>query len=195
MSEFKIEVAGGSSVRLPTAGKYCDRDIVVTATGGGSTGGGSTGGGGSARLQTKTITANGTYYPDSGYDGLSYVDVAVPTGGYTGFGEMNAYKESDVENYTVPFYNWNGEVVIRVRYTEYNEWGGMEQETGVNFAPYVLERDDEGNIVEQKIGCFTIGDGWARLDVEDLYTYDDMGSQTNDVYGFTFVVAQYTVIG
>ena len=31
---FNIEVQGGSSVRLPTAGKYCDRDIVVTATGG-----------------------------------------------------------------------------------------------------------------------------------------------------------------
>lgn len=35
MSAFNIEVAGGSSVRLPTAGKYCDRDIIVTATGGG----------------------------------------------------------------------------------------------------------------------------------------------------------------
>ena len=31
-----ITVEGGTSVRLPTAGKYCDRDIVVTATGGGS---------------------------------------------------------------------------------------------------------------------------------------------------------------
>lgn len=31
---FNIEVEGGSSVRLPTAGKYCDRDIVITATGG-----------------------------------------------------------------------------------------------------------------------------------------------------------------
>lgn len=30
-----ITVSGGTSVRLPTAGKYCDRDIVVTATGGG----------------------------------------------------------------------------------------------------------------------------------------------------------------
>lgn len=30
MSEFNIKVDGGSSVRLPTAGKYCDRDIVVT---------------------------------------------------------------------------------------------------------------------------------------------------------------------
>lgn len=37
MSEFNIEVQGGSSVRLPTAGKYCDRDIIVTASSGGGT--------------------------------------------------------------------------------------------------------------------------------------------------------------
>lgn len=30
-----ITVEGGTSVRLTTAGKYCDRDIIVTATGGG----------------------------------------------------------------------------------------------------------------------------------------------------------------
>ena len=35
MSEFAIEVEGGKSVRLKTEGKYCDRNIVVTATGGG----------------------------------------------------------------------------------------------------------------------------------------------------------------
>lgn len=39
MSEFNIEVSSNTSVRLPTAGKYCDRDIVVTATGGGGDGG------------------------------------------------------------------------------------------------------------------------------------------------------------
>lgn len=38
MSEHNITVQGGSSVRLPTAGKYCDRDIVVTAEGGGDPG-------------------------------------------------------------------------------------------------------------------------------------------------------------
>lgn len=32
---FNVTVAGGKSVRLPTAGKYCDRDIIVTAEGGG----------------------------------------------------------------------------------------------------------------------------------------------------------------
>ena len=31
---FNITVEGGNSVRLPTAGKYCDRDIVITAKGG-----------------------------------------------------------------------------------------------------------------------------------------------------------------
>lgn len=33
---YNITVESGKSVRLTTAGKYCDRDIVVTATGGGS---------------------------------------------------------------------------------------------------------------------------------------------------------------
>ena len=34
MSDHNITVESGTSVRLPTAGKYCDRDIVITATGG-----------------------------------------------------------------------------------------------------------------------------------------------------------------
>lgn len=33
-----ITVQGGTSVRLPTAGKYCDRDIIITATGSGGGG-------------------------------------------------------------------------------------------------------------------------------------------------------------
>ncbi len=39
MAEFNFSVNGGKSIRLKTAGKYCDRDIVVTAIGEG--GGGS----------------------------------------------------------------------------------------------------------------------------------------------------------
>jgi hypothetical protein len=34
MSVHRITVKGNSTVRLPTAGKYCDRDIVITAEGG-----------------------------------------------------------------------------------------------------------------------------------------------------------------
>lgn len=34
MSEFNITIEGGTSKRLPTAGKYVDRDIIVTAEGG-----------------------------------------------------------------------------------------------------------------------------------------------------------------
>lgn len=37
MSTHNITVQGGTSIRLKTAGKYCDRDIIITATGGGAT--------------------------------------------------------------------------------------------------------------------------------------------------------------
>lgn len=33
MSEHKITIGGRATVRLQTAGKYCDRDIVITAEG------------------------------------------------------------------------------------------------------------------------------------------------------------------
>lgn len=36
MSEFNFTLESGQSLKLPTAGKYCDRDIVVTAEGGSS---------------------------------------------------------------------------------------------------------------------------------------------------------------
>ena len=39
MADIEITVDGGSSTRLLTAGKYCDRNILVTATSGGGGGG------------------------------------------------------------------------------------------------------------------------------------------------------------
>ena len=39
MADIEITVDGGSSARLLTAGKYCDRNILVTATSGGGGGG------------------------------------------------------------------------------------------------------------------------------------------------------------
>lgn len=40
LAELNIEVSGGTSTRLLTAGKYCDRNIVVIASGGGGGGSG-----------------------------------------------------------------------------------------------------------------------------------------------------------
>lgn len=75
---FNITMEGGTSVRLPTAGKYCDRDIVVTSTGGGGT---------PTPTQEKTvnITSNGTHTvtPDAGYalsKVTANVNVPIPDG-------------------------------------------------------------------------------------------------------------------
>lgn len=67
-----ITVEGGKSVRLPTAGKYCDMDIVVTAVGGGGTTPAN------PIIEPLEIAANGTYTAPSGVDGYSPVTVNVP---------------------------------------------------------------------------------------------------------------------
>ena len=68
---FNIEVEGGTSVRLPTAGKYCDRDIVITATGAAA----------APVVQPLEVTQNGTYTATAGVDGYSPVTVNVAGGG------------------------------------------------------------------------------------------------------------------
>jgi hypothetical protein len=72
MSEFNITVEGGKSVRLPTAGKYCDRDIVVTATGGGGTTPAN------PIIEPLSVTENGTYTAPNGVGGYSPIEVNVP---------------------------------------------------------------------------------------------------------------------
>lgn len=64
---FNIEVEGGTSIRLPTAGKYCDRDIVVTATGVVV----------EPVIEALEVTENGTYTAPEGVDGYSPVTVNV----------------------------------------------------------------------------------------------------------------------
>ena len=61
-----ITVEGGTSVRLPTSGKYCDRDIVVMATGGGSVSE-------PATISGINLHNNGTDIPNTYLDGATVI--------------------------------------------------------------------------------------------------------------------------
>ena len=67
MADIEISVEGGTSKRLLTAGKYCDRDILVSASGGAA----------EPVIQPLEVTANGVYNVSAGVDGYNPVSVNV----------------------------------------------------------------------------------------------------------------------
>lgn len=67
MADIEISVDAGTSKRLLTAGKYCDRDILVSASGGAA----------EPVIQPLEVTTNGTYNAPAGVDGYSPVTVNV----------------------------------------------------------------------------------------------------------------------
>lgn len=119
-----ITVEGGTSVRLPTAGKYCDRDIVVTATGGG---------GAEPVIESLEITENGTYTAPDGVDGYSPVSVNVPIPeGYivpSGELEITENGEYDITD--------KASVIVAV---EESGGGGIEHTYTVDYIPSVNTR-------------------------------------------------------
>ena len=94
LAELNIEVSGGTSTKLLTAGKYCDRNIVVIASGG-------SGGGGDLPEKAFLITGDCRYrFANSGWDWFieNYGD-RVTTSNISGISDMFSY--SSVEE--VPF--------------------------------------------------------------------------------------------
>lgn len=89
MSDINISVQGGSSKRLLTAGKRCDRNILVTATGGVN--------------EEINITSNGTYNAPEGV-GYSPVIVNVPQDGSP---PDEAFVISGTCKYRFAYTNWN----------------------------------------------------------------------------------------
>lgn len=73
MADIEISVDSGTSKRLNTAGKYCDKDIVVTAKKGVV----------QPVIEPLEVTSNGTYNAPAGVDGYSPVTVNVSGGGET----------------------------------------------------------------------------------------------------------------
>lgn len=74
MADIEIPIDAGTSKRLLTAGKYCDKNILVTASGGTA----------SPVIEPLEITTNGTYTAPEGVDGYSPVTVNVSGGGSSG---------------------------------------------------------------------------------------------------------------
>lgn len=67
MSEFNFEVNAGDELRLLTAGKYCDKDILITALGGG--------GGTGVTLPAGYDMEMGIYIPDSDKSSAVTIDL------------------------------------------------------------------------------------------------------------------------
>ena len=86
---INVEVEAGTSYRLYTAGKYCDRDIVVTAKGAAS----------EPIIQPLEVTENGTYTAPSGVDGYSPVTVNVAGSGGGGDDVAGAIVDKTVKEF------------------------------------------------------------------------------------------------
>ena len=82
MSEFNITVEGGKSVKLLTGGKYCDRDIIVTAEGGG----------GSNEINTGTCTVKIVVPSSSNYS----VGRETVSNGTIDYGITRSYTSSNI---------------------------------------------------------------------------------------------------
>ena len=94
LAELNIEVSGGTSTKLLTAGKYCDRNIVVIASGG-------SGGGGDLPEKAFLITGDCRYrFANGGWDWfIENYGNRVTTSNILGISDMFSY--SSVEE--VPF--------------------------------------------------------------------------------------------
>ena len=67
MADIEISVDAGTSKRLLTAGKYCDKNILVSASGGAA----------SPVIEPLEVAENGTYTAPAGVDGYSPVTVNI----------------------------------------------------------------------------------------------------------------------
>ena len=91
MADIEISVDAGTSKRLLTAGKYCDRDILVSASGGAA----------EPVIQPLEVTANGVYNVPTGVDGYNPVSVNVSGSGSSELVTANFPNVSQIVPYRI----------------------------------------------------------------------------------------------
>lgn len=150
MSEFNINIAAGERKRLLTGGKYCEDDIIVSASGGAD-----------PVIQPLSVTENGTYTAPEGVDGYSPVTVNVPSSG----GGDDFEIEEPVYIY---FYDYDGTLLYQYTPTEIQEMTELPdapEHEGLVFQDWNWDLADIKNINHPLyVGAlYTTYDGKGRL--------------------------------
>ena len=166
MSTHNITVEGGSSVRLPTAGKYCDRDIVVTANM--SVDGYVSSQSWSEDLIQSSIDTDGSIYND----GLGYKT------GYrlNSAGEETISTTSAITGY-IPYENGD---VFRLKATN-----GLFQTP-----QYIYGYDENFNTVRLVLACATVYD--TVITKDGYYGKGGIGDDNADIKYLRFSMLSYT---
>lgn len=150
MSEFNINIAAGERKRLLTGGKYCENDILVSASGGSD-----------PVIQPLSVTANGAYTAPEGVDGYSPVTVNVPSSG-------------DADNFEIEepvyiyFYDYDGTLLYQYTPDEIQEMTELPdapEHEGLVFQDWNWDLADIKNINHPLyVGAlYTTYDGKGRL--------------------------------
>ena len=158
---FNVELESGTSVRLTTGGKYCDRDIVVTATGGTGV---------EPIIQPLEVTENGEYVVLDDVDGYSpvIVNVPIPDGYIVPSGELEVTENGtfDVSDkasvkVNVPTSGGGGEVntgtcTVKITVPSVSNYYSAYEQVGNDAVSYKIERNYTSGTLTKTVRCDSV---------------------------------------